>query len=342
MDPVSHGIIGRAVVAASGRRLQGRGVGAAAILGALSPDIDFVLMPIGWDIYLRAHVAGTHSIAGAVVTGLGSAGLVRLCVRNSALPPLCGAALISALTHLAGDIVSGARLQPAWPLVERTVSLPLVAMADPWTIAIVLAGGCAMWLQRQHLARGARLAVAALALFLMVKAALLAATLSTLDRHTGDSSPGDGTERVIEARWASVTEWFVFDRRGSQLRQRLISLLPTAAGSTPGHQGPGQGDHEPKLILTIDVPDEGELTRASKSLSSVRNFLAVHHLVFPVERTASDGSRSVLWSDIRFCWRTDAGPSPSCALWFGGVFDGGGRPLLQTVRVGSWNQRRAP
>ena len=34
MDPVSHGIVGRAVVAAAGRRLQGRGVGAAAILAA--------------------------------------------------------------------------------------------------------------------------------------------------------------------------------------------------------------------------------------------------------------------------------------------------------------------
>src|SRR5688572_32924342 len=110
MDPVSHGVIGRAVVAAAGRHLQGRGAGAAGVLGALSPDIDLVLMPFGWDIYLRAHVAGTHAIAGAIVTGLGSAALIRVCVRHSALLPLCRAAVIGALTHLAGDIVSGARL----------------------------------------------------------------------------------------------------------------------------------------------------------------------------------------------------------------------------------------
>ena len=342
MDPVSHGIVGRAVVAASGRHFQGRGVGAAAVLGALSPDIDFVLMPFGWDVYLRAHVAGTHSIAGAIVTGLGSAVLIRLCVRHSALRQLCGAAVIGALTHLAGDIVSGARLQPAWPLATQTVSVPLVAMADPWTIAIVLAGGCAMWMQRQQLERGARLAIAALGLFLMVKAVLLAATLSTIDRDihdasTGDAVPGNtGTERVIEARWASFTEWFVFDRRGSQLRQRLISLLPTA-------RGPGAGDHEPRLMLTIDVPDgEDELTRSSKSLLSVRNFLGSHHLVFPVERTESNGTRSVLWSDIRFCWRTGDDQPPACALWFGGTFDGDGRPVMQTIHVGSWIQQRAP
>ena len=153
MDPVSHGVIGRAVVAAAGRHLQGRGAGAAAVLGALSPDIDFVLMPFGWDIYLRAHVAGTHSIAGAIVTGLGSAALVRLCVRHSALTQLGQAAVIGALTHLACDIVSGARLQPAWPVWTETVSWPLVAMADPWTIAIVLAGAVAMWIQRQQLER---------------------------------------------------------------------------------------------------------------------------------------------------------------------------------------------
>lgn len=338
MDPVSHGVIGRAVVAAAGRHLDGRGVGAAAVLGALSPDVDFVLMPFGWDIYLRAHVAGTHSIAGAIVTGLGSATLIRLCVRDSALSALCRAAVIGALTHLAGDIVSGARLQPAWPISTETVSLPLVAMADPWTIAIVLAGAGVMWIQRQQLEHGARLAIAALALFLMVKGVLLAATLSTL--HRGSDAAVD---RVIEARWASFTEWFVFDRRGSQLRQQLISLLPTSDSSTAGRPGVRDLDaHEPKLLLTIDVPEEDELVRASKSLESVRNFLAVHHLVFPVERMESDGTRSVLWSDIRFCWRAGTNQSLSCALWFGGVFDVRGRAVEQRVQVGSWIRRRAP
>jgi membrane-bound metal-dependent hydrolase YbcI (DUF457 family) len=350
MDPVSHGIVGRAVVAASGHRFEGRGAGAAAVLGALSPDIDFVLMPFGWDIYLRAHVAGTHAIVGAIVTGLGSAALIRLCVRNSALSQLCGAAVVGALTHLGCDIVSGARLQPAWPIWKKTVSLPLVAMADPWTIAVILAGAGVMWIQRRQLERGARLAIAALAIFLMVKAVLLTATLSTLDRGSGGNSSGDagrrdaGIDRVIEARWASFTEWFVFDRHGTQLRQRLISLLPTAdPGTAQGEPGLREiRAHEPRVILTIDVPEENELTRASRSLPSVGNFLAVHHLAFPVARTASDGTRSVLWSDIRFCWRAGTDQSLSCALWFGGIFDAHGRPVQQTVHVGSWIRRRAP
>jgi membrane-bound metal-dependent hydrolase YbcI (DUF457 family) len=338
MDPVSHAVIGRAVVAASGRYLQGRGTGPAAVLGAISPDIDCVLMPFGWDIYLRAHVVGTHSMAGALVTAVGSAVLVRLCVGRSLLSQLCRAAAIGALTHLFCDIVSGARLQPGWPFVTRTVSWPLVAMVDPWTIAVVIAGGWAMWTQRQQLERGARLAVAALALFLMLKAVLLAATLSTLDRDIASA----GTDRIVEARWASFTEWFVFDRRGSQLRQRLISLLPTRVSMAPGTGQPVVSDHEPVVMLAIDVPEENELTRSSKSLQSVRNFLTVHPLAFPIERTERNGTWSVLWSDIRFCWRADGDTMPSCALWFGGVFDRQGRPLMQTVHVGSWIQQRPP
>ena len=73
MDPVSHVIFGRTIVAAlekpDGSRL-GRGAGAAAILGALSPDADSVLMPAGWDIHLRFHEIGTHSLAGSILERL--------------------------------------------------------------------------------------------------------------------------------------------------------------------------------------------------------------------------------------------------------------------------------
>jgi membrane-bound metal-dependent hydrolase YbcI (DUF457 family) len=336
MDPVSHSVIGRAVVAATGRRLQTPGSGAAAILGALSPDVDFVLMPFGWDIYLRAHAAGTHSLAGAVLTGAGSAVLIRLCVRRSTLRPLVAAGVIGALTHVASDIAASARLQPAWPLVSQTVSLPLVAMADPWTIAVTAAGAWLMWSHRRHLERGARRALFALVLFLAMKGALLGVALSKLDA----GGRATGSDRIIEARWASLTDWFVFDRHGSQLRQQLVSVQHAPTDAVRATLEPGIFS-SPDRLLKIDIPPETALTRTSRSLSSVRNFLAVHELAFPVERREADGTRSVLWSDIRFCWRNDDGQL-SCGLWFGGVFDSAGRPLTQTVHVGSWIQERAP
>ncbi len=72
MDPVSHVIFGRTLVAAldtPGRGRFGRSVAGASMLGALSPDVDFLLMPQGWDIYLRAHEVGTHSLGGAILVG---------------------------------------------------------------------------------------------------------------------------------------------------------------------------------------------------------------------------------------------------------------------------------
>ena len=74
-----------------------------------------------------------------------------------------------------------------------------------------------------------------------------------------------------------------------------------------------------------------------------------------------DGGSTVLWSDLRFCWRpagvadgeaspdlvlsanTPTGPARiACGLWFGGTFDRNGRVLRQLVKVGGWWQTRAP
>src|SRR5687767_15883528 len=118
MDPISHAVIGRAAAASIGwtsgihgshggqgsRGAHGmRGVAAASILGALSPDIDCVLMPVGWDVHLRVHVVGTHSLPGAMLTGLGVAFPVRFVLRGSSLWQLIALALMPAVSHLAAD-----------------------------------------------------------------------------------------------------------------------------------------------------------------------------------------------------------------------------------------------
>ena len=66
MDPVSHASFGRTLVAALGTHQASsdrpvRGTVVAAVLGALSPDIDSIVMPFGWDRYLRVHETATHS-----------------------------------------------------------------------------------------------------------------------------------------------------------------------------------------------------------------------------------------------------------------------------------------
>jgi membrane-bound metal-dependent hydrolase YbcI (DUF457 family) len=340
MDPISHAVIGRAAAASiawtsgirgsrggQGRRdAQGmRGVAAASILGALSPDIDCVLMPVGWDVYLRAHVVGTHSMPGAILTGFGAAVLVRLVLRRSSLRHLIVPAVIAALSHLAADIVTGARLRPAWPLADTIVSLPLVAMGDPFTIAILAIGGTVMWHTRSS-PPAARGALAVLCLFLLVKGVMLTAVL----RGGPDRSAEAREFRIIEARWPSLRDWLIFERSGDQLRTWRV----TAGGG------------EPALLLTVPAAQETDAPR-SRRLTTVRNFLAVHELGLVTERVDTPGERLVLWSDIRFCrpmvQRTaTAGAAPlQCALWFGGAFDRNGRAIRQEVRVGDWIQRRA-
>jgi hypothetical protein len=201
MDPVSHVILARTIVAAfdkpDGSRF-GRGAGAAAMLGGLSPDADSVLMPFGWDVYLRYHEIGTHSLFGAVLIGCGAGAVVSAFVLGSRNPAeagsqirhvsnpakagshirrirgLAAAASIGAVSHLALDIISGARLGVAWPVVNARVTLPLVAMADPWLIGLLTAGAAVLWLGRRQLPRTALMVLLAVTAFLGVKGLLYA------------------------------------------------------------------------------------------------------------------------------------------------------------------------
>src|SRR3954465_9899722 len=83
MDPVSHVAFGRLLIALVPETRVQPGMVHAALVGALFPDVDAVFMPVGWDLYLRIHEIGTHTIIGiapsAILTGFG----VRLFARNS-------------------------------------------------------------------------------------------------------------------------------------------------------------------------------------------------------------------------------------------------------------------
>ena len=135
----------------------------SALPEAISPDA--VLMPVGWDIYLRVHEIGSHSLLGSLGIAALSALVVRLSVRGSRYPRLVAAAWIGGLSHLALDILSGAQVLLGWPLTNGRMSLPLVAMAEPVLIAIFLIGSFALLMagsqaRRQRLAAAVVLAVA--------------------------------------------------------------------------------------------------------------------------------------------------------------------------------------
>ena len=172
---------------------------------------DIILAPAGWDIYLRAHQSGTHSIVGALVVACIGAFIVRVFGRESRYLPLAAASAAGAMSHLALDAMSGARIRLAWPFADTRVALPLVAMGDPWLIAIFAFGLLAVWPGRQRLRTVAVSMLGIAIAFLCLKGALL---------HRADRSAfrDAASPRAAEVRWGSLTEWDVYDRTPTAVR----------------------------------------------------------------------------------------------------------------------------
>ena len=321
MDPLTHIVVGRALTAAAARdiRPQFLATGAAAITGALCPDVDSAVALAGWDRYLRVHQAGSHSILGAVLLASSAAALIRVRSPRSHWLPLLGAAIGGAMSHLALDLVSGAEIAVGWPLFERRVSLPLVAMADPWLIAACVAGLLCVWPGKVAMRTAARLVVAAISLFLVFKGVMLAAALlNTTAPRTAPSA--------LVARWGSFTKWTVYGRSADAVHATTF----TSSGAPP------------VLVMSEAVESDSPFVAPSRSLDTVRNFLAVHEFAFPVVLTGEADHVTVLWSDLRYCSPVRPPGPIRCSIWAGGVFDRSGRAVSQEVRVGGLVQRRRP
>lgn len=335
MDPLSHAALGRTLVALRHESHAGRAAVATAALGALSPDIDAAFMPFGWDLYLRAHEIGTHTLIGTIVCAVLTAGVVRAVARRESFRALLIAAWLGAASHVLLDLLSSARLRVLWPFVDTQLSIPLVAMADPWLAAILIGAAVALWFARGR-RRVAVTAVAIAAAFLAVKAVMGLRAYNQYLVAGGNAAPA---RAIVEAKWASLTQWHVFDRTRDHLR-----YWRTSAESRPA-----------ELVLTLPIETETPQIAASRSLSTVRHFLRVHDLSFAAVIPQPDGREWILWSDIRYCWDSAARAAPqldpaitvngtrlSCALWFGGEFDPHGNLVQQLVKVIGLTQTREP
>ena len=328
MDPLSHVILGRTLIALDRHGRFGPGAVAAAALGAIAPDIDAIAIRRGWDVYLRVHEMGTHSIAGSAAVACATAAVVYSIRRRARYGALILAAWIGALSHVIFDLVSGASIRIGWPVLQGRVGVPLVAMADPWLIAICAAGAVALWTLRRRTAMVAGAVLSTIAAFLALKGAMMAFAVPDWAVATRADSV---VHHTAQASWSSLTKWDVFDRTPHALRQWRVDALTDRA----------------MLVLTYPLHADPPIVDRSRSLDTVRNFLSTHQLGFAVATALENGESRVLWSDIRYCTPESAGTTASdlvmpvaCTLWFGGTFDREGRPLTQIVRVGEWLQTR--
>ena len=337
MDPVSHAAMGRSLAALVRDGRGGRGTVAAFVLGSFAPDLDAVVMPFGWDRYLRVHEIGTHSALGTFACALLTAAALR--GLGSQLPwrPLVAGAWLGALGHVLLDLLSSARIRVLWPVVDAQASLPLVAMADPWLALLLAAIFPALWIGRSRSPRTiARVVLAAVAVFLGAKALLAVRAVGVYTDAVPQHLPF-----IVEARWASLTGWRIFDRTPSHVRAWTADAWPRRAA----------------LDFAWPLAPDTPAVAASRRLSVVRNFLRAHDLTFAVVLPRDGGTR-VLWSDVRFCENDAAGDQPdgeelpvvagsdgtrlTCRLWFGADFDADGDAVRQLIRVGGFTRTRAP
>jgi membrane-bound metal-dependent hydrolase YbcI (DUF457 family) len=344
VDPLSHLLFGRVLIAADRSGRLGRGAMAACVFGALAPDLDAVLIPAGWDVYLRAHEVGTHSLLGSLGCAVVVAGAVagvslsRRGPRTTEFDGLANergmarlliAAASGSLSHLYWDLASGATIRVGWPIVDERISAPLVAMGDPLAALPIVAGGVAVLAWRRHRTAIVAATLTVLAILLCFK---LVVRDRALEAYRASAGSGFSPEVVqVEARWGSPFDWHVYDRAGRRLRRWDVDGW----------------NRKSTLVLSLDIePASGAVLR-STALDTVRNFRRAHDLTFAAVAPASGGVE-VLWSDIRFCSPPSSGSGRltregvSCDLWCGGTFEASGMPVAQVVWVGGHRFERPP
>jgi membrane-bound metal-dependent hydrolase YbcI (DUF457 family) len=336
VDVVSHIAFGRALVALAHRPgVARRALSGAIVVGAIAPDLDAVLMPFGWDRYLLWHERGTHTLLGVLVVAALLATAIRFVIQpllrraTAQRPPwrlVWLAAIAGCGSHLLLDAVCGGSLHLLWPLTDARLNFSLVAMADP-----LLAGPlllflivAAIWRRRAFELAVAVLIVmtAVLGMKAVSRAVALRRYAQTIAGETGDTGARlSSSKPIIEARWGSVADWYVYDRTPAEVRAWRIDAWS------------GAGDlyvHYPNI-----AGDRTDLIDASRQLDTVKHALSLFDFTFPDVIDREDGTVDVLWSDIRFCRPT------MCDLRFGGRFDRSGRPLEQIVLIGTVRQSRS-
>jgi membrane-bound metal-dependent hydrolase YbcI (DUF457 family) len=330
MDPVTHAVMARMAASVGTARIS-RATALLAVAGGLAPDADAVFMPAGWDIYLRVHEVGTHSLAGAFVLAAVLAGVWRACTAGS-FRTFFLIALAAVASHLLLDVVSGASIRPAWPFAGWRTNLGLVAMADPWLAVPVASALVVVVVTRLRIETVAPYVFAFTVLLLAGKAVSRHTALAQYRRATDPA----GFVHSAQAQWGSLTGWWIYERTPDRVRAWTVDARTGIAATA----------------LEMPTAPIRFLLRGEDQLAPVRNALVLHDLPVRVT-TARDNRTTVFWSDLRFCFAPDMtdGPRPgshlrpsadpiACGVWFGGELDAHGRVVRQFVTIGEYLQPR--
>jgi len=138
MDPFTHGIIGLGIGALSGQPLSPYNpVYGAAVLGAVSPDLDIVTMLSGDLAFLRNHRGISHSLVGLLLLSIGIAGIFFLDFGGNPLIYFLWA-FAGAISHSLLDSLNSYGTQLWWPFSKKRCYGNLLMFFDPFLIFLFL------------------------------------------------------------------------------------------------------------------------------------------------------------------------------------------------------------
>jgi membrane-bound metal-dependent hydrolase YbcI (DUF457 family) len=314
VDAISHALFGQTLGVALVRRPRPLGVMAGLVLGSLLPDIDIALAPRAFDLYLRAHAAGTHALAGSLAGALLLAAALRTVLRQSRFWPLFWASWAGTIGHIFWDLADGGDIKVFDPLSGALFGWHLVAMAEPAVLVPLFVAALIAW---KWPSRARPVGAAALGILITVLSAKIISQATAHAHYSRVAATRQPESAEMIPVRGSLFRWTIYDRVDDQVRAWRADSWSGA------------------VEIEFERPDAGAspLAAASRELPVVRTFLGLTGI--PFARVENDGARRIaLWSDIRWCSKV------GCDVSFGGAFDGAMRPLYQIIRVGGFQQTR--
>jgi membrane-bound metal-dependent hydrolase YbcI (DUF457 family) len=277
MDPLTHALASYTLKRAAFPRIPRTATLAMLIAGTVA-DLDLLSSYFGPSAHLTFCRTYLHSLPAAIVFAL----VVTLpflrrktpAVNNptSSISPatLFTAAFAAALLHLLMDLCQSAGVELFWPFSSRRFALDWTAHLDLWILGILLAGillplisglvteeiGAKSKGPRGRI--GASLALAAVIIYLLLRATLHSSALATLESR---SYRGESPRRVA-----------AFAEPGSPFRWHGVLETERAIHDVEVEVGPA-ANFDPESAITSYKPDPSPALDAARYSSVARRFL---------------------------------------------------------------------
>ena len=233
IDNVSHALIGSAVVALAPPEVQPAVVW-GVLLGAESPDFDYVIRMLGGKVkYLKHHRGPTHGLITLPLHALAIAGILHLLWPGAEFAQIFWWTLAGGLSHVIFDFGNDYGTQGLWPFKRRWVAFDLLPIIDLWVLGLIAAGWAVTLVTPLHrqavfiVVWGLIAAYVAYRFWLRRRAWRLVSDRFDMDDACGEAvpcGPGWREERlVIHPTLLSLNAWrYVAQKRGEYLTGMVL------------------------------------------------------------------------------------------------------------------------